>query len=111
MNRIRTLLSLIYLLLVVLLPWLHMPLHAHKHVQETACSTGCTHSETPADDSHEHDDCGLCNLAAVPAELPPVLSVPKPFFVFIESLVEEYTFQTQEHWQPHQARAPPFMTV
>ncbi|MDZ8118799.1 DUF2946 family protein [Pontiella agarivorans] len=111
MNHIRLILSTTYLLLMVLLPWLHMPLHAHHDVLESACSSGCSHSETPADDSHEHHDCGLCHLVVVPVELPSIFTIPKPLFVLIESFAIEYTFTNQQPRQPHQARAPPCMTV
>ncbi|WP_407947783.1 DUF2946 family protein [Pontiella desulfatans] len=110
MKSIRTFLSLLYLLLMVLLPWMHMPLHADVS-EATTCASGCGHHETPADDSDEHDDCGLCNLAVVQAELPRVLLVPKALHVFSEGWKATPTSYSAQVSQPHQARAPPFRSV
>ncbi len=95
---------------MVLLPWAHMPLHADEP-GTTTCAAGCGHQEAPDDHSDEHDDCRLCNLAVVQAELPRILITPEALYVFSEDWKPSFTSFDAQRSQPHQARAPPFLTV
>jgi ABC-type nickel/cobalt efflux system permease component RcnA len=118
MRLIHSSLSLLYLLLAVLLPWLHMPMHSAAHQHEPGLVSSCDHNHTaPASESPEseksqhHHHCALCQLAHVPAILPEVwvqiqntglvLSEPEPMLLPVEEV----------HVHPHQARAPPFQLI
>ena len=109
----RTVTAGLYLLMMVLLPYVH--LMAEHHAEESAHHTDCASHETePAphnDTHHEADDCSLCQLLVLavdqvetyaPVEfaitLVSVVSEPAPTFPIIPSL-------------PAQARAPPFLLV
>ena len=109
----RTYAAGLYLLMMVLLPYVH--LIAEHHAEDSAHHTECASHETePAPDKethHEADDCSLCQLLVLAADqaetytpvefaitLVSVVSEPAPIFPLIPSL-------------PAQARAPPFLLV
>lgn len=109
----RTFAAGLYLLMMVLLPFLH--LIVEHHAENTAGYTECaSHEAEPSpntDTHHEADDCSLCQLLVLSAEqtepytpvefaitLNSVFSEPVPTFPIIPSLTA-------------QARAPPFMMV
>jgi len=103
----------LYLLMMVMLPYVH--LIVEHHAEHAAHHTECaSHENEPVPDNethHEADDCSLCQLLVLaadqvntysPAEfaitLISVASEPVPSFPIIPSLSA-------------QARAPPFMLV
>lgn len=103
----------LYLLMMVLLPYVH--LMAENHAEEAAGHSECASHETePAPHSnthHEADDCSLCQLLVLAAdqvetyapiefsiELVSVISEPVPTFPIIPA-------------RSAQARAPPIMLV
>lgn len=113
MKRVHIFAAGLYLLMMVLLPYVHL-MEAH-HEDHSAGYTECASHETePAPDNeahHEADDCSLCQLLALAADqidtyfpvefsivLISVVSEPAPTFPMVPSL-------------PAQARAPPFLLV
>jgi hypothetical protein len=116
-NGYRIILSTLYLLLAVLMPYLHMPLHAHEHEavqQETTCAAHHNHhhaDEKEAPEHHDGSDCRLCELTLLPADIPGVAYAPSYSGALHSAVLTETTFFfTQLHF-PHEARGPPFMTV
>jgi len=109
----RTCAAGFYLLMMVLLPYVHLMVehHAENPAHHTECAS---HEAEPVPDNdthHEADDCSLCQLLVLAADQietyapvefaitwVPVVSEPVPTFPIIPSL-------------PAQARAPPFMLV
>ncbi|MBT8046653.1 MAG: DUF2946 domain-containing protein [Pontiella sp.] len=112
-NRVRTILSITYLLLMVLLPWLHMPLHGSEPADEigSAHDTCAHHHDHQDEEPHEEGDCGLCGLAVLPAELPAALNIPAALYIFSDILEVRCGYVDISSERNHQARAPPFMTV
>ena len=109
----RTVTAGLYLLMMVLLPYVH--LMAEHHAEESAHHTDCASHETEStpdkESHHEADNCSLCELLVSAADrteayapvafystLISVVSEPAPIFPIIPSL-------------PAQARAPPFLLV
>ena len=108
----RTILSTLYVLLMVIVPWLHMPLHAHEQEAVVSAHDSCGHHHGQQEKKPEStDDCGLCSLAVLSAELPEVLAAPQVLFTFSEAP----GFQSENFYPSfqklHQARAPPSLTV
>jgi len=116
MRLIHSSLSILYLLLAVLLPWLHMPMHAHEHEPALVSSCGHNHaapvSESPNSETpQEHRDCSLCQLTLVPATLPDLwVQVKNTGIVLLESAPVLLPIDA-EFIQQHQARAPPFYLI
>jgi hypothetical protein len=109
----RTCAAGLYLLMMVLLPFLHLmeTHHADDAARYTECASHDAESAPNKETHHEADDCSLCQLLVLAADqaatyapvecaitLVSVVSEPAPTFPIIPSL-------------PAQARAPPRMLV
>ena len=109
----RTCAAGLYLLMMVLLPYVHL-MEAH-HEDHSAGYTECASHETePAPDNeahHEADDCSLCQLLVLAADQIDTYS-PVEFSIALISVVSEpaLTFPIVPSLSA-QARAPPFMLV
>lgn len=118
MRLIHSSLLLFYLLLAVLLPWLHMPLHGAAHQHEPTLVSACGHnhaapaSETPeSDEPQEHHDCSLCKLTLVPSVLPDLWVHVKNTGISILESEPILLPADAPHIRRHQARAPPFQMI
>ncbi|MDF7798789.1 hypothetical protein P4C99_04905 [Pontiellaceae bacterium B1224] len=118
MRLIRSSLSLIYLTLAVLLPWLHMPMHGEAHQHESNLVSSCGHnhaapaSEQPeSEEPHHHDDCSLCELILVPADLPELCVHIKNTGISIQEAKPILLPVDEPHFHHQQARAPPFQLI
>lgn len=109
----RTFTAGLYLLMMVLLPYVH--LMAEHHEEESAHYTECASHETePAPDKdthHEADDCSLCQLLVLAADQVETYA-PVEFAITLVSVVSEPapTFPIVPTLSA-QARAPPCAIV
>lgn len=112
-NLIRTIISSLYLLLMVLLPWMHMPSHGQPAEEQIQTAHACGHHHHDHEDQEnpERDDCGLCSLAVVPIDLPSLFVTPEVLLTFSNN--PRFTLHVSDGplSRLHQARAPPFMSV
>lgn len=111
-NSLRTILGTLYILLMVLIPWLHMPWHGHETKAQIDTHHACGHHhDHQEEEPTDSDPCGLCNLVVVPVELPEILLAPRAIFTFSEPPSFRHENSTPVFQQLHQARAPPALTV
>lgn len=110
-NLIRLFLSAFYLLLLVLLPWLHMPLHGQSDDEQVHTSHACDHHHSDEKPTQENDGCQLCSLAVVSIDLPQIFSIPEALYTLTDA--SEYAVRISEPriHVTHAARAPPYWTV
>ncbi|MDF7809404.1 DUF2946 family protein [Pontiellaceae bacterium B12219] len=119
MRLIHSSLSFLYLLLAVLLPWLHMPMHshaAHEHELRVVCPCDQNHtapaSEIPeSEEPHDHADCSLCQLTHIPVVLPELWVFIKNSGISILETEPILLPVDAESIQRHQARAPPVYLI
>jgi len=115
MSIIRSILALLYLLMMVLLPLMHLPLHTVQ--SSSGSNSACSHDHDTSGPV-EHNDtsdplhsCSLCKLMILAVDLPQPLSVPNVSSVLEEIAGLSARFGGSSPLRPHQARAPPFMTA
>lgn len=90
-----------------------MPLHSY----ESADAIGAAHDTCGHHHDHQNeepqksDDCGLCNLAILPADLPAALNVPAALYILSDIQEDSYDYADATTQRNYQARAPPFMAV
>lgn len=109
----RTCAAGLYLLMMVLLPFLHLmeAYHAEESARYTECASHDAESAPKKGTHHEADDCSLCQLLAQAADQIDTYS-PVEFSIALISVVSEpaLTFPIVPSLSA-QARAPPFMLV
>lgn len=117
MKPVRTILSGIYLLVMVLLPHLHLVFNSHGEpsVQETACCNHAHGSEEQPNDNDErsanHDSCALCQLLVLAADTPQSNASLQTAFTLTPVFEEPETAFSPSIRAPRPARAPPLVTA
>ena len=113
MKRVHTFTAGLYLLMMVLLPYVHlMEAHHEDHsANHTECASHETESAPDKETHHDADDCSLCQLLVLAADQIETYS-PVECAVTLISVVSEPapTFPMPPS-RSAQARAPPFMLV
>lgn len=105
--------------MMVLLPYLHMPLHSQENdaVRTPIQLTGhndCDHhgptDEAPLEQDTP-DSCSLCQLTILPVDLPIVQAISSPALTVVPPPETIISLNEAQRIALHQARAPPYMTV
>ena len=118
MTLLRSIPIATYLLLLmgllVVLPWVHMPVHAHDHepaMESATCEHGHHEKPAPQTPDHEEHDCRLCELIVLPANKPQAFELATPVFTLIDVLVAVDSCCNPSLPSFYQARAPPLKTA
>lgn len=100
-----------------MMPYLHLPFHETAEPTESY-SPCCAHTAVPdtgpeESESHhdEQEDCSLCELMLLPADLPQILCSSDAAPILIRGIPPSSEPAAVNLPKSHQARAPPFMTV
>ena len=97
MTILRSIPILLYLLMVVVLPYAPLISHAHEH--------------PPEQDQPAHDSCALCQLLTQPAQTSETDVLIQPALLWTTAVAISIPKPERFQHLSHQARAPPFMTA
>lgn len=108
----------LYLLMMVLLPFLHLSSHAPENetvAQHHCCSQEHGQENHSGEDSEHgdtaHDSCSLCQLLVLSTDTPQTAIQLHVNFSLLPTFEERELILFSAQPLMHQARAPPFMTV